>query len=83
MYVLLLVWKTPSSSLNIFGRYIANLDPAYILALAETASFHQLSVLRDAIWKHLALQTSIMVKIPVTIQFPRTWVQLRWVSDSC
>jgi hypothetical protein len=51
---------------NIFGRYISNLDPYYILALAETASFHQVSVLRDAIWKYLALQTSIRVKIPVS-----------------
>ncbi|PSS22711.1 hypothetical protein M430DRAFT_16661 [Amorphotheca resinae ATCC 22711] len=44
--------------------YIADLDPYYILALTETASFHQVSVLRDAIWKYLACQTSIRVKIP-------------------
>ncbi|OCK76085.1 hypothetical protein K432DRAFT_307150 [Lepidopterella palustris CBS 459.81] len=44
--------------------YIPNLDPNFILALAETASFHQVSALRDAIWKHLAFQTSIRVKIP-------------------
>ncbi|KAF2181077.1 hypothetical protein K469DRAFT_590492 [Zopfia rhizophila CBS 207.26] len=44
--------------------YIANLNPHYIFALTETASFHQVSVLRDAIWKHLALQTSIRVKVP-------------------
>ncbi|KAH8588290.1 hypothetical protein B0O99DRAFT_693577 [Bisporella sp. PMI_857] len=44
--------------------YIQNLDPYYILALAQTSSFHQVTVLRDAIWKHLALQTSIRVKIP-------------------
>jgi len=50
----------------IFHSYIADLDPYYILALTETATFHQASVLRDAIWKYLALQTSIRVKIPVS-----------------
>lgn len=44
--------------------YINNLDPASIHALAVTASHHQAPVLRDAIYKHLAFQTSIAVKIP-------------------
>jgi hypothetical protein len=52
--------------LSIFRSYITNLDPYYILALTETASFRQVSVLRDAFWKHVALQTSIRVKIPVS-----------------
>ncbi|OCK76055.1 hypothetical protein K432DRAFT_307225 [Lepidopterella palustris CBS 459.81] len=49
--------------------YIADLDPYYVLALTETAAFHQVSVLKDAIWQHIALQTSIRVKIPPR-QFP-------------
>ncbi|KAF2176999.1 hypothetical protein K469DRAFT_382413 [Zopfia rhizophila CBS 207.26] len=44
--------------------YISNLDPYYILALAETASFHQRPALKDAIWKHIAHQLSIWVDIP-------------------
>ena len=49
--------------------YIANLDPAYIYALFERASFLQVSVLRYAIWKHIAFQTSIRVKIPVSTEY--------------
>jgi hypothetical protein len=44
--------------------YITDLDPACIHALAATASCHQARVLRNAIYKHLAFQTSIAVKIP-------------------
>jgi hypothetical protein len=44
--------------------YITNLDPACIHALAATASWHQTPVLRNAIYKHLAFQTSIAVKVP-------------------
>ena len=44
--------------------YITNLDPACIHALAATASCHQTPVLRNAIYKHLAFQSSIAVKIP-------------------
>ncbi|KAF2489385.1 hypothetical protein BU16DRAFT_180672 [Lophium mytilinum] len=43
--------------------YIPNLDPHYTLALAETAPFHQVRALRDAIWNHLALETSLRVKM--------------------
>jgi hypothetical protein len=44
--------------------YITNLDPACIYALAATASWHQALVLRNAIYKHLAFQTSIAVNFP-------------------
>src|SRR2546423_5707022 len=44
--------------------YITDLDPACIHALAATASCHQTPVLRNAIYKHLAFQTSIAVKVP-------------------
>ncbi|KAF2175153.1 hypothetical protein K469DRAFT_611726 [Zopfia rhizophila CBS 207.26] len=44
--------------------YIANLDPYYMLAIAETASYSQVRVLRDAIWNHLATQALISVQIP-------------------
>jgi hypothetical protein len=44
--------------------YITDLDPTCIRALAVTASCHQTTVLRNAIYKHLAFQTSIAVKIP-------------------
>jgi hypothetical protein len=46
--------------------YIADLDPAYILALAKTVSCQQLSVLREAIYKHLVFHASIAVKISTT-----------------
>jgi hypothetical protein len=44
--------------------YITDLDPAYITALAATASYQQASVLRDAICQYLSFQTSIAVKFP-------------------
>jgi hypothetical protein len=37
-----------------------------MLALAETATFHEVPLLRDAIWKHLAGRTSLKVGIPVS-----------------
>jgi hypothetical protein len=58
--------------LSIFRSYITNLDPYYILALIETASSLQVPVLRDAIWKHLTLQISIQVQIPVSVHNLRT-----------
>jgi hypothetical protein len=48
--------------------YIANLDPHYIRALGETASDHQVGPLRDAIWSHLFLETSIRIKVSVSTQ---------------
>jgi hypothetical protein len=44
--------------------YVKDLDPSYILALGATVSHHQVEFLRDAIWKHLAFQTSIRVTVP-------------------
>lgn len=49
--------------------YVADLDPDYILAIARTAPWYQVGTLRDAIWKHVALQTSIRVKI-LPFRFP-------------
>lgn len=50
--------------------YITNISPQYILAVTETAPWHQVESLRDALWKHLASQTSIKVVLvslsPVT-----------------
>jgi len=42
-----------------------DLDPYHILVLAETASERQVPVLRDAIQKHLGLETSLRVNIPL------------------
>jgi hypothetical protein len=47
--------------------YVPNLDPNYVTVLAETAPDHQVPVLRDAIRKHLAMETSIRVMMPVII----------------
>ncbi|KAF2707121.1 hypothetical protein K504DRAFT_447157 [Pleomassaria siparia CBS 279.74] len=44
--------------------YIPDMCPKDIEALAETAPFHLVETLRDAIWKHIALQTTIRVKLP-------------------
>src|SRR5205823_2687952 len=49
--------------------YVEDLDPNYILAIARTAPRHQVEMLRDAIWKHIALQTAIRIKI-VPFRFP-------------
>ncbi|KAF2280931.1 uncharacterized protein EI97DRAFT_14260 [Westerdykella ornata] len=38
---------------------IADLNPLYMLVLAETAPGHQVDALADALWKHFALQTSL------------------------
>ena len=57
---------TLDNLLNCSNRYIENLSPSYIFALSETATDHQVPALRDAIWKHVALQPSIGVKIPVS-----------------
>lgn len=48
------------------SSHIVNPNPYDFLALSETASFHQVSVLRDAIWRYFALQTSIRVTMPVS-----------------
>ncbi|RFU29722.1 hypothetical protein B7463_g6595, partial [Scytalidium lignicola] len=46
--------------------YIENLDPYYILALGYSASFHQISALREAIWTHISFQASMRIKVPAT-----------------
>ncbi|KAF2016077.1 hypothetical protein BU24DRAFT_462277 [Aaosphaeria arxii CBS 175.79] len=50
--------------------YIADLKPSFVRALADTVPTNETKPLRDAIWKHLTLQTVIDVKIPPT-SFPR------------
>ena len=42
-----------------------DLEPYHILVLAETASESQVPILRDAIQKHLALETSLRVHLPI------------------
>jgi hypothetical protein len=44
--------------------YVTDLSPACVYALMATASMDQAPVLRDAMSKYLAFQTSIAVKIP-------------------
>jgi hypothetical protein len=44
--------------------YVTDLDPACIHALAATAHCHQVPALRNAIYKHLAFQSSIEVTFP-------------------
>jgi hypothetical protein len=45
--------------------YIENLTPDLVLAIAATATSSQTPVLRDAIYKHVALQSSIQVILSV------------------
>jgi len=40
-----------------------------MLVLAETAAYHEVPLLRDALWQHLAGRTSLKVRIPVSINF--------------
>ena len=47
-------------------RYIENMQPSDIRALAETAAFREVAVLREALWKHFARQMSLKVEIPVS-----------------
>ncbi|KAF1998070.1 hypothetical protein P154DRAFT_267602 [Amniculicola lignicola CBS 123094] len=44
--------------------YVPDLDASFIAALSATASRHQVPTLKDAIWKHIALQTSICIEMP-------------------
>jgi hypothetical protein len=46
--------------------YVTDLNPACIHALAATASSLQARALRNAIYRHLAFQPSVAVKIPST-----------------
>jgi hypothetical protein len=47
------------------SSYIYRLDCDYILSLAQTVSWQEVDALRDAIWQHIACETSIRVHIPV------------------
>jgi hypothetical protein len=49
------------------NSYVENLDASYVRALLETASNFQEEALRDAIWKHLALEASLRVSIRVCV----------------
>ncbi|EEA19331.1 conserved hypothetical protein [Talaromyces marneffei ATCC 18224] len=44
--------------------YITKMSPHYVLAITETAPWHEVESLRDALWKHLASQMSIKVILP-------------------
>ncbi|ORY01190.1 hypothetical protein BCR34DRAFT_592345 [Clohesyomyces aquaticus] len=63
--------------------YVKNLGPSYIFALTETASFHQIGALREAFWKHLALKSSLKVKISLigfktfSLEFNMPYLALR------
>jgi hypothetical protein len=47
-------------------RYVADLTPDFILALAATASYLQAPIIRDAICKHVSFRPSIRVNVPVS-----------------
>ncbi|KAF2854885.1 hypothetical protein T440DRAFT_542492 [Plenodomus tracheiphilus IPT5] len=44
--------------------YIANPDPYDIQALTETTAYHQAFAVQELLWKYLARQTALNVKIP-------------------
>ncbi|KAH8773330.1 hypothetical protein BGZ57DRAFT_824293 [Hyaloscypha finlandica] len=46
--------------------YIWNMNPYHVLALAETARYVHVDVLRNAIWQHLTHRSSLKVTIPVS-----------------
>lgn len=45
--------------------YISKLTPSLVSALAKTGWRHQMKALRDAIGKHIALETSMRVHMPI------------------
>ncbi|UPX18040.1 uncharacterized protein EKO05_0008363 [Ascochyta rabiei] len=45
--------------------YIYRLCPQYILALLQTAYYHQQAALREAIWKHIAGEALVRVQAPI------------------
>ncbi|XP_014561612.1 hypothetical protein COCVIDRAFT_33601 [Bipolaris victoriae FI3] len=45
--------------------YIPKLTPSFVSALAKTGWHHQMKALRDAIWKHIAFETSMRVQMPI------------------
>jgi hypothetical protein len=46
--------------------YISDLTPEYILALVVTATYCQVSVLRDAIYRHRSFSPSIQINVLVS-----------------
>jgi hypothetical protein len=50
----------------IYCSYVSKLTPEFVKSLAKTAWHHQMDALRDAIWKHIALETSLRVHAPVS-----------------
>ena len=55
-------------SLIICCSYISNLSSAYMLALTETASSHEVTTLKEAIWMHYDRQTRLSVTLPVCLR---------------
>ena len=49
--------------------YISKLTPSFVRALAVSAFGHQTTYLRDAICRHIAMESSIRVQIPVRISY--------------
>ncbi|KAF2112959.1 hypothetical protein BDV96DRAFT_147677 [Lophiotrema nucula] len=68
--------------LTIFS-YIANPDAEYFRAVAATAPYHTVPALRDATWKHIAVHSSLSVKIPVCCIYGPTIVRLLYLSNDC
>jgi hypothetical protein len=60
-----IVYVLRKSQTDVVLRYISQLTPDYIAALAETVSDLQVDALRDAVAKHLSFSTSIRVHMPV------------------
>lgn len=47
------------------ASYVSELDPTFILALAEAAEHDEKNALQDAICKHIASVTALQVHVPV------------------
>ena len=50
-----------------FDSYVSNLTPSFVRALAVSAWGHQITPLRDAICRHIAMETSIRVQPSVCV----------------
>jgi hypothetical protein len=57
------------------------MNPYHVLALAETASYVHVDVLRNAIWQHLTHRSSLKVTIPVstTVFWKLSWHCNYWL----
>ena len=60
--------ETPGHEVDASRRliFITDLDSSSAGALMETTSYNQASAVRDALYKHIAGEASIGVKIPVS-----------------